>query len=435
LCGGAARAAAPGCSLIDPITTADAAVVADARVVIDAPIVFDAPVVVDARLAPDAPEPVDAPPPADAPPPVDAVVVDGCIPMPELCNAVDDNCSGSIDEGFPVSGGCSAGIGPCRREGVLVCTDDGLATECTAVAGTPLPEEICNGVDDNCNGPIDEGLGLGMPCSVGIGICARSGFIGCDAIGLGTSCDVVPGDPGLVDECGNLLDDDCDGMTDEGFDVGAPCTVGVGACARIGAKVCTADRLGTECAALPGDPAPAELCGNLIDDDCDIFIDEGFDVGAGCSAGVGACTRPGFKICTADRATTECNAVAGAPAAELCGNGLDENCDGVPDDGFDVGAGCSPGVGQCKRDGHKRCTADGTTTEWRRGRRQRHRRDLRQRPRRELRRHPRRRLRRRRRLQRRRRPVQARRPQGLRPRRHHHPVRRGRRQRRRRDLR
>src|SRR6185503_12129654 len=176
------------------------------------------------------------------------------------------------------------------------------------------------------------------------------GYKVCGAGGAGTRCDTEPGMPGAAELCGNLLDDDCDGPIDEGFDVGMPCTVGVGACARTGARSCTADRLGTECALMPGVPAPAELCGNLLDDDCDGPVDEGFDVGMPCASGVGACARPGTKVCTSDRLTTECNAAAGTPApAELCGNGIDDDCDGPVDEGFDVGAACAAGVGACAR--------------------------------------------------------------------------------------
>ena len=48
------------------------------------------------------------------------------------------------------------------------------------------------------------------------------------------------------------LDNDCDGEIDEGFDVGASCAVGVGECRRVGARICRADGSGSTCDAQPG---------------------------------------------------------------------------------------------------------------------------------------------------------------------------------------
>ena len=75
--------------------------------------------------------------------------------------------------------------------------------------------EVCDGVDDDCDGVADEGLGLGDPCEVGLGICARDGVVVCDAATLGARCDGTPGEPAPHEEC-NSLDDDCDGLVDDG---------------------------------------------------------------------------------------------------------------------------------------------------------------------------------------------------------------------------
>jgi hypothetical protein len=111
------------------------------------------------------------------------------------------------------------------------------------------------------------------------------------------------------------------------------------------------------CDAVPGDPT-AELCGDGIDQDCDGAADDGFDVGTECSAGVGACNNDGHKICAGT--TTTCDAVPGDPTDEVCGNQADDDCDGDTDEGFDVGDDCSAGVGACNEDGKKVCA--GTTT-------------------------------------------------------------------------
>ena len=46
--------------------------------------------------------------------------------------------------------------------------------------------------------------------------------------------------------CGNDIDEDCDGSLDNGFDVGATCTVGQGAC-EAGTLICNDAGTGTEC--------------------------------------------------------------------------------------------------------------------------------------------------------------------------------------------
>jgi hypothetical protein len=73
----------------------------------------------------------------------------------EICDGIDNNKNGQIDEGFNVGQPCFVGNGACRQEGVNVCSPDGKAV-CSAVPGMP-GQEICDGIDNNCDGQADEG--------------------------------------------------------------------------------------------------------------------------------------------------------------------------------------------------------------------------------------------------------------------------------------
>jgi putative metal-binding protein len=285
----------------------------------------------------------------------------------ELCgNGIDDDCDGMLDEGFSTVGqSCTTGTAPCQFHGTYACSADRLSVFCST---PPVTNELCNGVDDNANSCIDEGFNTGTACSAGTGICRRTGTFVCDANGLGTHCGAVAGAPNASGElCGNLLDDDCDGMVDEGFpNLGLSCSVGRGICQRTGTYVCSTDRLSTVCSATPGAPnASGELCGNGLDDDCDGMVDEGFpNLGMSCSAGLGICQRSGAYVCSTDRLSTLCDATPGAPNAsgELCGNTLDDDCDGMVDEGFNVGVACTVGLGICQRSGSYVCTSNGLGT-------------------------------------------------------------------------
>ena len=93
------------------------------------------------------------------------------------------------------------------------CTSDS-GGDCNQgnVAVYPGATEACNNVDDNCNGTVDEGdPGGGGTCATGnSGVCS-AGTIHCVAGAL--AC--VQNQPAVTEICGNVLDDDCDGTVDE----------------------------------------------------------------------------------------------------------------------------------------------------------------------------------------------------------------------------
>jgi hypothetical protein len=67
-------------------------------------------------------------------------------PANELCNGEDDNCDGAIDEGFGLGSTCD---GPDTD----LCADDTMTCDGCSAGSNNL--ETCNGVDDNCNGEVD----------------------------------------------------------------------------------------------------------------------------------------------------------------------------------------------------------------------------------------------------------------------------------------
>ncbi len=255
----------------------------------------------------------------------------GCVqnvqPAAEVCNGLDDDCDGETDEAFADLGdACVVGVGACERESTRICNEAGDGTTCDASAGNGEPE-LCNGVDDDCDEQVDEGFGLGEACESGVGACAAMGETACNEAGDGTICDAQEGEPG--DEACNELDDDCDGETDEDFALGAACVDESGQCPAPGVNVCNEAGDGVACAAAPVEPT-GEIC-NDFDDDCDGEVDETFpEKGDPCVVGEGACAADGVLACDGEGGLA-CDAEAGQGVAELC-NGEDDDCNGLIDD-------------------------------------------------------------------------------------------------------
>ncbi len=140
----------------------------------------------------------------------------------EVCNGVDDDCDGLIDEGFDIDGDgyttCGSGRGIGNPYGsplasFIDCNDNNAAIH-------PGATELCNGVDDDCDGTIDEGFDIDgdgyTTCGSGRGIGNPYGsplasFIDCNDNNAAIH-------PGATELC-NGIDDDCDGTIDEGCSV------------------------------------------------------------------------------------------------------------------------------------------------------------------------------------------------------------------------
>jgi hypothetical protein len=274
------------------------------------------------------------------------------VPSPsEVCDGVDDDCDGALDEGCACEPGMAVechpfpdgtkGIGACTL-GTQSCGEDNWG-ECLGAVG-PSPEG-CNGVDDDCDGLVDEGNpDGGKACSTGNPNSCSPGALVCQ----GGKLVCVEGKPGEVESC-NGVDDDCDGTIDEGNPGGgAPCDTGAtGACAA-GKLACSSGKLACVAFASPA----AESC-NGVDDDCDGAVDQGNPGGgASCDTGAKGACAAGEQRCVGGKLACEGKAV---PVAESC-NGVDDDCDGAVDQGNPGGgASCDTGAKGACAAGELRC--------------------------------------------------------------------------------
>ena len=127
----------------------------------------------------------------------------------ESCDGLDNNCNGTTDEGNPGGGAaCDSPLfGPCKA-GTTVCQSG----QVVCVPNVQPVAEKCDNIDNNCDGTIDDGDPSGGlrcetaklgECFNGVTAC-RSGIVKCDQV-VQPSVEICDG-----------LDNNCDGQADEG---------------------------------------------------------------------------------------------------------------------------------------------------------------------------------------------------------------------------
>jgi len=285
----------------------------------------------------------------------------------EICNGVDDNCNGSTDEGLLTTyysdndgdnyGDANNSVSSCSP--VTGYVTDNTDCDDNNSSANPSATEICNNVDDNCNGSIDDGLIFTTyyadadgdnygDANNSVSSCAPvSGYVIDN-----TDCDDSNSEvnPSATEVCNNV-DDNCNGSIDDGLvfttyyadadgDNYGDTSNSVSSCTPVSGYVTDNTDCDDNNSAV--NPSASEICNN-IDDNCNGATDDGLsfvtyyadvdgDNYGDANNSTLACTLPNGYVTD----NTDCddnNAAVNPSATEVCNN-IDDNCNGSIDDGL-----------------------------------------------------------------------------------------------------
>jgi Putative metal-binding motif/FG-GAP repeat len=264
----------------------------------------------------------------------------------ESCDGVDNDCDGEVDNGVTTSWYVDAdGDGHGDREAAPIgaCeAPDGYASvggDCNDSSDETYPgaPELCDTIDNNCDGVSDDGVGKTYYIDSDLDTygLAGTGFTSCESTLEGWSanyddCDDTDAsvNPGAAEVCGDLDDDDCDGIADVGLvstwysdddsdGYGSPGDSEETCEPQVGWVLDNSDCRPSDGAAYPGS---AEVC-NDIDDNCDGVVDDGMDVD-------GDGYRHDSCADGTDCDDTDSDIYPDSPN-DLCGDGIDQDCSGA----------------------------------------------------------------------------------------------------------